>query len=360
LSKQPPRRRSREPKLTKQQSLLFTRLEQHAVSIKRARADAAVALGLREQWEALEDLVTMTRPLRPDSKLEQEHADAQRWLAGLFARLDYWLLEQLTNVQLLAFGMPLPITPSTTPLPIPRGLWHELNLDVEQETATSDWWSFQDLRIVFMDILERPVREMAENGLRTFGIWMSEVRLAAMRRRNERQHRNQKRNARTASEPRSPPGTSPDNPLHVSIAAVGEQLVLKTEALRRNTRHGKPSVLPPKADAIEVGEAEKPLEATSVVARKSSGPRTLNPEIDTYPRERSTRKECKPIWVDESLHLHAWAKRTFAAEIRAKTRKLANLKRLREVHAEAYYVLNPEFDRRLGFKQESIRARDSG
>jgi hypothetical protein len=57
--------------------------------------------------------------------------------------------------------------------------------------------------------------------------------------------------------------------------------------------------------------------------------------------------------IEESLHLESWAKKNFTQEIRSKKRKLARLKQLRQEHAAVYYQLNPEFDRRRRFQQES-------
>lgn len=70
-------------------------------------------------------------------------------------------------------------------------------------------------------------------------------------------------------------------------------------------------------------------------------------------RERSAQKICKPTLAEECVHLRAWAKKNFAQEIKTKKRKLVGLKQLREEHAAVYYQLNPEFDRRRKFQQES-------
>jgi hypothetical protein len=152
-------------------------------------------------------------------------------------------------------------------------------------------------------------------------------------------------------------GATPGNPLYVSLAGAAERLVLKMETLRRNTRHGKVAAPKPEAAEPPKTEAEGPAQAVDPVEptkpKKDPGPRTLNPEIKAHLQERSTKKICKPTWMEESLHLHSWAKSEFAKEIRSKSRVLAKLKRLREVHAAVYYRLNPEFDRRQRFQQES-------
>jgi hypothetical protein len=152
-------------------------------------------------------------------------------------------------------------------------------------------------------------------------------------------------------------GATPGNPLYVSLAGAAERLVLKTETLRRNTRHGKAQ--DPKSEAVEPPQAEAEAPPQTVdpdeppKPKKNPGPRTLNPEIKAHLEERSAKKICKPTWIEESLHLHSWAKSEFAKEIRSGSRVLAKLKWLREKHADLYYQLNPEFDCRQRFRQES-------
>jgi hypothetical protein len=153
------------------------------------------------------------------------------------------------------------------------------------------------------------------------------------------------------------PGSTTSNPLHVVLTAVSERVVLKTETLRRNTRHGKVPGRKPEAAEPPQAEAEAPPQAVDPdeppKPKKNPGPRTLNPEIKAHLQERSTKKIRKPTWIEESLHLHSWAKSEFAKEIRGGSRVLAKLKWLREKHADLYYQLNPEFDCRQRFRQES-------
>ena len=211
-----------------------------------------------------------------------------------------------------------------------------------------------EIRIVFVTILTPRHRELVENGLWVFGTWMTEELIETKRQEADRQR--QPTNCRPVPQGL---GASAANPLHVHVASIDEALVVKTEALRRNTRYGKEAPetsqalhqtdQPAGSDHVEVAtEAE-----TVPPAPKNSGPRTLNPEIRVQLEERSRLKQCKETWREESTILHGWARRTFRKEIAAKERKLPGLKRLREVHADTYYRLNPEFDRSKRFRQQS-------
>jgi len=132
---------------------------------------------------------------------------------------------------------------------------------------------------------------------------------------------------------------------------------VKTERMNRNTIHGKTARPKPKPAKKAAQNSNLTAEETISVAaprpRRDPGPRTLNPEIAAYLEERARAGKCKQTLAEECDHLYAWAKKTYALEIRTKARKLAGRKRLREAHSKAYYRLNPEFDRLRRFKQES-------
>jgi hypothetical protein len=310
---------------------------------------------------ALEDELMLKRPLVPDPVMEREYAQAERRWQGLMDRLDGWILEELKRARLLAYGVHLPLSPSAVALPIPKGLWHSLKLDVEQCTATGEDWSYMEIRIVYLTLLPPRHRELVENGLWVFGTWMAEELIETQRLKARRQQ---------SPTNRAPLGqglgASAANPLHVHIASIDDAAVLKTETLRRNTRYGKEAAGASRAlhqtdEPAGSGSVEVAAESEAVpAAPKNSGPRTLNPEINIHLEERSRLKQCKQTWAEESTILHGWARRTFAKEVAAKERKLPKLKWLREVHAKAYYRLNPEFDRRKRFRQESIPAIESG
>jgi hypothetical protein len=347
--------------LSREQNILFTRLERYALPIVQARHDAVKELGLVDVLHALDAELTLKHSLMPDPAVEAEYAQLERRWAELMNRLDSWILEELKRNRLLAYALRLPLTPSTVAMPVPSTLWHLLKLDVDQCSATCDDWSFVEIRVVFVTILTPRDRELVEDGLWKFGTWMTEELIETKRQEADLQGRPTSRHPVAQGL-----GASAANPLHVHIASIDETAVVKTETVRRNTRYGKEAPEtsealhqtgnPAGSDHVEVATEIK----TVPPAPKKSGPRTLNPEINNHLEERSRLKQCRDTWREESTILHAWARRTFRKQIAAKERKLSEVKRLREVHADTYYRLNPEFDRRARFRQESIQAIESG
>jgi hypothetical protein len=219
--------------------------------------------------------------------------------------------------------------------------------DMEKRTAEGGPWSFKELRTISVRSLRPSDRHELDFAL---GVIARRLEIEAAGHDDEP--------VAAPKEPAEGPlGATPGNPLYVSVAGAADRLVLKTETLRRNTRHGKMPDPKPEAAEPPQAEAEVPPQAVDPdeppKPKKNPGPQTLNPEIEAHLQERSTKKICKPTWMEESLHLHSWAKSEFAKEIRSGSRVLAKLKRLREVHAAVYYRLNPEFDRRRRFQQES-------
>jgi hypothetical protein len=90
--------------LSREQNILFTRLERLAVPIVDARHDAVKELGLVD--------------------VLHEYAQTERRWAELLNRLDSWILEELRRNRLFAYAVRLPVTPSSVALPVPSGLWH--------------------------------------------------------------------------------------------------------------------------------------------------------------------------------------------------------------------------------------------
>lgn len=368
--------------ISEQQADLLTRLRREAEPIVVAREHAARELGLEAVRDALEEQVILAQPFLP-SDTSLEYARLQRQWAFLMLRFDEKVLEDLRSGTLLAFGTRLPVRPSSVPTPIPPGLWYLIGFNSEDCTASGAHWSYQEVRVICVRSMEAPERLAIDRALAILAAklevevtagpspptaqsappWAgsssattsaaAEKPFGTMRAQASRD-----RGPRRGTRLNSSLGATEHNPLHISIAAISERVVMKTEMLRRNTRYGKPA--PTKVERVEetVGSAEpagqKPVSEEGRRRPGKSGPRTLNEEIEAHLKERSEKKLCRPTWVEESLHLHAWTKSTFAQVIRAKTRRLAKIKRLREVHADTYYRLNPEFDRRRRFKQESI------
>jgi hypothetical protein len=330
--------------LTEVQAKLLSALNRAAADLAYAPLNAARELGLYNLWERMGEREVILRP--PTGQTSPEHERALNAHYSLELKFHMKVLADLRSGDLLAFGLRLPLKPSSVPIPIPPGLWYFIAFDTDKRTADGGSWFFQEVRTISVRSLHPADRHELD------------VALGIIARRLEAEAAGHDDEPATPREPAEGPlGATPGNPLYVSLSGAAERLVLKTETLRRNTRHGKvpdpkPEVAePPKADAEAPPQGLDPEEPPR--PKKDPGPKTLNPEIEAYLRERSAKKICKPTLAEECVHLHAWAKREFAQEIRTKARKLAKLKQLREVHAAVYYQLNPEFDRRRRFQQES-------
>jgi hypothetical protein len=313
--------------------------------LRYAPLNAARELGLYNVWETIGEQEVIWRPPTPGESCP-EHERALRALHSLELDFHMKVLADLRSGELLAFGLRLPLKPSSVPTPIPPGLWYFIAFDTDKRTADGGSWFFREVRTISVRSLRPSDRHELDLAL---GIIARRLETGAAGHDDEPA-------AAPGKPAEGPLGATPDNPLYVSLAGADERLVLKTETLRRNTRHGKvpnpkpEAAEPPKADAEAPPQSVDPEEPPKP---KRSGPKTLNPEIKAYLEERSEKKICKESLAEECVHLRAWAKKNFAQEIRTKKRKLAGLKQLREEHAAVYYQLNPEFDRRRRFQQES-------
>lgn len=362
-----PERELRGRPLSNRQNYLFTELERKAMPIELARLMAVQDLGLEGWQKALEKAALLKRPRTPEED-GSAYAEVERQWQLLLQKLDAWILEKLRSGDLLAFGIPLPITPSTIAMPIPTALWRMVELDVENGTATSEGWSFSDLQVAPIDIMSYEARTAIAHGLDVLGRILTREMFDSMR--DDRNAHVDAEQVRRVSPTVSAAGSSPGNPIYVALAKVDERLVLKTESLRRNTRYGKATpvaTVPDEKDVpeeelrgVSVGEDEVlPDSDAPVREERRTGPRTLNPEIKAYLLERARQGLCKDTLPDEVDHLWSWARREFRDEIRTKQRVLAKKKRLREAMSDSYYAANPKFDRRRRFQQESNSAGDS-
>ncbi|HTG22619.1 MAG TPA: hypothetical protein VK681_21425 [Reyranella sp.] len=347
--------------LTPEQNLLFTKLERIAAPIARARLDAAVSLGLERFRDALEDKLMIERPLIADEGLEREYAKLQQTWASLIERFDQWILEKLRSGTMVAFGIRLPISASTVAFPIPTGLWHLLELNVERGTARSEDWSYIDVRIVVgLEHLPDRVKGLIDRGLWLFGKWLMDEKIAAHRR--DQRLTNSAKATPANDALHAAYGGSPQNPLHVVVAGVDERIIVKTEGIRRNTRYGKQEC----ADAAvpnasndratpSCNGAATPTEVNvdQQLGETRPGPWTAMPRIKEELKRRAAAKECCPTWARESVYLHSWAKKRFKRNEQTKTPDPPSLKTIRGVLPDAYYELSPEFDRRQRFRHDS-------
>src|SRR6267154_4585098 len=224
------------PRLTPEQNQLLTSLDRIAIPIVEARKMARKDLALQGALKALDNELFLKLP--PPVATEEMTREYDRLERQWYARLDEWILENLRDGRLVAFGVPLPITMTSTPHPVPTGLWHKLQLDVGNGTAESPDWSYTRLRIVDVRPMSENGRAKVERVFWVFGQIQMEAIFRQARRSNSRTARTR---AGTSSNPdRSTPARgTPDNPVHVFIAGADETVALKTESLRRNTRYGK-------------------------------------------------------------------------------------------------------------------------
>ncbi len=159
--------------LSRKQNYLFTRLERTATPIENARWAAVEGLHLEPMYYALERELILKRPRLPDED-GSEFADVERRWALFLRQLDNWILENLKSGKLLAFGMPLPLTPSTVALPITTALWRMLELDVDEGTAKSERWSYNELRVTFPYLMSEEARDLIDDGLWLLGTVLTE------------------------------------------------------------------------------------------------------------------------------------------------------------------------------------------
>jgi hypothetical protein len=175
-----------EPELSQEQSVLFTRLQRDALPIVQARHDAVKELGLVDVVLGLDKEMALKQPggLEPASAEEWEGL-LRRW-AELMPNLDAWILEECKRVRVLVYGRKLPLTPTSDPMPIPSSFFFTHKLDVEKGTLRGEGWSFTDLRVVFVELLSPRHRELVENGLWIFGVWLANDAMETLRQRGGR------------------------------------------------------------------------------------------------------------------------------------------------------------------------------
>jgi hypothetical protein len=95
-------------------------------------------------------------------------------------------LDEAKHVALLVYGLPLPVTPSAVHEPVPSSFFHTHKLDVDEGTLVGERWSYRDLRVFFVTVLSPPQRELVENGLWIFGVWLGNEWMETLRQRGGR------------------------------------------------------------------------------------------------------------------------------------------------------------------------------
>jgi hypothetical protein len=305
-------RSTRKPKrrrLSPTQNKLLTKLERVAIDIGHARELAVEDLRLEREEKALRDEADLKRPPTPNED-GGEYADVERRWNLFIRRLDIWILENLKSGDLMAFGVPLPITPSTVSMPIPTGLWRMLALNVEQGAANSEHWLYSELRVVDMRVMGDEARELVADGLWVLGTVLTEQLFAEHRRVQDVQQR---------AQPVDRPAKSPR----------AEDIAIDLPDV--------PPAAPADDDVPDTTEAR--------AAGPKFGPWSAIPKIADELRRRAGLKICKPTWRDENLHLFRWAKKRFKRDEATKTPDPPTRKTIRNRLAELYYELNPESPR---------------
>src|SRR5690242_17546285 len=116
--------------------------------------------------------MTLKKPDGLEPAPEEEWDSLVRIWEELMSKLDAWILEECKHVGLLVYGLPLPVTPSAVHEPVPSSFFHTHKLDVDEGTLVGERWSYRDLRVFFVTVLSPPQRELVENGLWIFGVWL--------------------------------------------------------------------------------------------------------------------------------------------------------------------------------------------
>ena len=102
------------------------------------------------------------------------------------SKLDAWIHEECKRVGLLVYGLPLPATPSAVHEPVPSSFFHTHKVDIENGTLIGERCSFSDLRIFFVTVLSPRQRELVENGLWIFDVWLANEAMETLRQRGGR------------------------------------------------------------------------------------------------------------------------------------------------------------------------------
>jgi hypothetical protein len=316
------------------QADLFTRLGRTSVPIHAARDYAAQELGLETSRDALEMEMVLKRPLRPD-QVSLEYKELQRLFVSLVLRLDLKVLEDLRSGTLLAFGIRLPLRPSSKSEPIPSGLWYLMSFDMEDCTAAGPQWSYRDVRIICVRSMGAPERREVDRGL---------VILAAQLEAEEA--------AMALPEPTKRATYAPSQKKHAVIdvpgslpeigAATGDISIKLRVADDPLDRH----VSTPEKDVVDPPPSQM-------------GPWSVMDKIEGELRRRAAAGECKQTWPEESNSLWHWAKRKFKRNEQTKTADPPGLKWIREKLGDLYYELNPQSRRRRRRRQKSETPADS-
>jgi hypothetical protein len=316
--------------LSERQADLLSRLDRAAVPISMGREYAAQELNLEAIRDLLEEEAILAQPFSPNDN-SPDYERLQRQLVSLVLRMDMKVLEDLRSGTLLAFGVRLPLRPSSAPTPIPPGLWYLMSFDMEDCTAAGPQWSYRDVRVINIRSMGAPERREIDRGLAV---------LAAKLEAEERTMAAPPPTEQTACAPNTLPGKEDEG----VVVTESEQFPMpETEGTASDANinlatpedRGDPDV---PAAQEDVGESPQ----NETVRGTSYGPWSVMPQIEEELRRRAAAKECKKTWALESVYLEHWAGKKFKRNEATKTGDPPSLKWIREKLGKLYYELNPE------------------
>ncbi|MBN9086703.1 MAG: hypothetical protein J0J01_07330 [Reyranella sp.] len=309
--------RSNQTVLTDVQVKLLAGLNREAVDLVNSRFAAARDLNLYDLWEHVGEQEVIFRPPRWPADTTPEHDRWLRQLQSLELKLDMHVLGRLRAGDLLAFGVRLPLRPSTVPTPIPPGLWYLVAFDMDKRTAEGNSWSYQEVRVISLRLMVPSHRLEIATALSIIARQLeseaeaSDTRPTGGKGRPSHSHTTAARTSHIDLAADRPVAPAPDTVSGLPIAEV---------------------VLP---------DDSKPLRDAR------PGPWSVMPEIEKELRRRAAAvpKECLKTWALESHHLFKWAEKRFKRDEAKKAANPPSLGWLRQKLSDVYYELNPESER---------------
>jgi hypothetical protein len=128
------------------------------------REYAAQELNLEALRDMLEEEAILAQPFSPNDT-SPEYERLQRQLVWLVLRMDMKVLEDLRSGTLQAFGVRLPLRPSSASTPIPPGLWYLMSFNLDDCSAAGPQWSYRDVRVINIRSMGAPERREIDRGL---------------------------------------------------------------------------------------------------------------------------------------------------------------------------------------------------
>jgi hypothetical protein len=319
--------------LSERQADLLTRLGREAGPLYMAREYAVQELNLVAIRDALDEQLGLATPFLP-GETSPEYEARKRGFAKFMLRMDMKVLEDLRRGTLLAFGVRLPVRPSSVSTPIPPGLWYEISFDMDDCTASGPNLSYRDVRVIGVRSMHLTARREVDRGLAILAEQMERERATAP----------------PSTEPTglAPNGAREEQGVVLSLPETERPARATTPNIANAEKQGDPTVFSVRKDADEPPRDDN-------TPAPSYGPWSVMPQIEQELRSRAEAKPtlCKQTWREESVYLEHWARKKFKRDEATKTGDPPGLKWIREQLADLYYELNPESPRPRRRRQES-------